>query len=146
MAIRRLPGLPEAKLSCSQFRFRLTAFADRVGILQMDHNILAITLIDGAFSTQNAVSIICVVGVIAAVYLIYRTSLERVHSKTREAEAIAKLHLATAEALATAIDAQDRSVRLLWRRAGTRRHPVFLLRVPYPHARRAVTFGGTGPR
>ncbi len=83
----------------------------------MDINPLAITLIDGAFSTQNAVSIICVVGIIAAVYLIYRTSLERVQAKTREAEAIAKLHLATAEALATAIDAQDQTSHCHVRRA-----------------------------
>lgn len=83
----------------------------------MDHNILASTFIDGAFLTQNAVSIICVVGVIAAIYLIYRTSLERVQAKTREAEAIAKLHLATAEALATAIDAQDQTSHCHVRRA-----------------------------
>lgn len=83
----------------------------------MDNNLLAVTLIDGAVSTQNAVSIICVVGVIAAVYLIYRTSLERVQAKTREAEAIAKLHLATAEALATAIDAQDQTSHCHVRRA-----------------------------
>ena len=75
----------------------------------MDNHILAITLIDGALSTRHAASIICVVGIIVAVYLIYRTSLERVHSKTREAEAVARLHLATAEALATAIDAQDQT-------------------------------------
>ena len=83
----------------------------------MEHNILAIKLIDGAFSTQDAASIICVVGIIAAVYLIYRTSLERVHAKTREAEAIGRLHLATAEALATAIDAQDQTSHCHVRRA-----------------------------
>lgn len=73
-------------------------------------NSLAITLIGGgAVSTQDAASILCVVGIIAAIYLIYRTSLERIHAKTREAEAVGRLHLATAEALATAIDAQDQT-------------------------------------
>ena len=85
----------------------------------MENNSLAITLIGGAgaVSTHDAASILCVVGIIAAVYLIYRTSLERVHAKTREAEAVGRLHLATAEALATAIDAQDQTSHCHVRRA-----------------------------
>lgn len=70
---------------------------------------VAIAFIGGTFFTHNAASIVWGVGIVAAIYLIYRTSLERVHTKTREAEAISKLHLATAEALATAIDAQDQT-------------------------------------
>ena len=70
---------------------------------------VAIAFIGGPFFTHNAASIVCGVGIVAAIYLIYRTSLERVHTKTREAEAVSKLHLATAEALATAIDAQDQT-------------------------------------
>ena len=48
-------------------------------------------------------------GLAAAIYLIYRTSFERLEVKTREAEALGRLHLATAEALATAIDAKDQT-------------------------------------
>lgn len=70
---------------------------------------IAITLIDGLLYKHGAASIISGVGIIAAIYLIYRTSLERVQTKTREAEEVSRLHLATAEALATAIDAQDQT-------------------------------------
>ncbi len=45
--------------------------------------------------------------VIIAAYLIYRSTVSRLKIKTSEVEALSKLHLATAEALATAIDAKD---------------------------------------
>ena len=44
---------------------------------------------------------------IFAGYLIYRSTVSRLKIKTIEVEALSKLHLATAEALATAIDAKD---------------------------------------
>lgn len=44
---------------------------------------------------------------IVAAYLIYRSTVSRLRIKTSEVEALSKLHLATAEALATAIDAKD---------------------------------------
>jgi diguanylate cyclase (GGDEF)-like protein/putative nucleotidyltransferase with HDIG domain len=44
---------------------------------------------------------------IFAAYLIYRSTVSRLKIKTSEVEALSKLHLATAEALATAIDAKD---------------------------------------
>ena len=44
---------------------------------------------------------------IIATYLIYRSTVSRLRIKTSEVEALSKLHLATAEALATAIDAKD---------------------------------------
>jgi diguanylate cyclase (GGDEF)-like protein/putative nucleotidyltransferase with HDIG domain len=44
---------------------------------------------------------------IFAGYLIYRSTVSRLRIKTSEVEALSKLHLATAEALATAIDAKD---------------------------------------
>jgi diguanylate cyclase (GGDEF)-like protein/putative nucleotidyltransferase with HDIG domain len=44
---------------------------------------------------------------ILAAYLIYRSTFSRLNSKTKEVEALSELHLATAEALATAIDAKD---------------------------------------
>ncbi|HEY6803429.1 MAG TPA: diguanylate cyclase [Pyrinomonadaceae bacterium] len=44
---------------------------------------------------------------IFAAYLIYRSTVARLNEKTREVEQLSKLHFATAEALATAIDAKD---------------------------------------
>jgi putative nucleotidyltransferase with HDIG domain len=44
---------------------------------------------------------------IFAAFLIYRSTISRLNEKTNEVEALSKLHLATAEALATAIDAKD---------------------------------------
>ena len=44
---------------------------------------------------------------VLAAYLVYRTTVSRLNAKTREVEELSKLHLATAEALATAIDAKD---------------------------------------
>lgn len=44
---------------------------------------------------------------IFAAYLIYRSTISRLNEKTSQVENLSKLHLATAEALATAIDAKD---------------------------------------
>jgi diguanylate cyclase (GGDEF)-like protein/putative nucleotidyltransferase with HDIG domain len=46
---------------------------------------------------------------ILSAYLIYRSASGRLNSKTDEVETLSKLHLATAEALATAIDAKDQT-------------------------------------
>ena len=51
-----------------------------------------------------------------ATYLIYRNARQRLQSKTREVEALSQLHLATAEALATAIDAKDQTTHCHVRR------------------------------
>jgi diguanylate cyclase (GGDEF)-like protein/putative nucleotidyltransferase with HDIG domain len=53
---------------------------------------------------------------ILATYLIYRSAHARVQSKTNEIEALSELHLATAEALATAIDAKDQTTHCHVRR------------------------------
>lgn len=53
---------------------------------------------------------------IVATYLIYRSSRLRVQTKTNEIEALSQLHLATAEALATAIDAKDQTTHCHVRR------------------------------
>lgn len=53
---------------------------------------------------------------ILATYLIYRSARVRVQSKTDEVEALSQLHLATAEALATAIDAKDQTTHCHVRR------------------------------
>jgi HD-GYP domain-containing protein (c-di-GMP phosphodiesterase class II) len=71
-------------------------------------NIIA-ALISNAISKNDATHVLLCAGLAAAIYLIYRTSFERLEVKTREAEALGRLHLATAEALATAIDAKDQT-------------------------------------
>ena len=53
---------------------------------------------------------------ILATYLIYRSARSRLQSKTLEIEALSQLHLATAEALATAIDAKDQTTHCHVRR------------------------------
>jgi diguanylate cyclase (GGDEF)-like protein/putative nucleotidyltransferase with HDIG domain len=53
---------------------------------------------------------------ILATYLIYRSARNRLQAKTNEIEALSKLHLATAEALATAIDAKDQTTHCHVRR------------------------------
>jgi diguanylate cyclase (GGDEF)-like protein/putative nucleotidyltransferase with HDIG domain len=53
---------------------------------------------------------------ILATYLIYRSARSRLQSKTNEIEALGQLHLATAEALATAIDAKDQTTHCHVRR------------------------------
>src|SRR5215207_6734904 len=53
---------------------------------------------------------------IFATYLIYRSARVRLQSKTNEVEAMSRLHLATAEALATAIDAKDQTTHCHVRR------------------------------
>ena len=53
---------------------------------------------------------------ILATYLIYLSARARLQSKTNEVEALSKLHLATAEALATAIDAKDQTTHCHVRR------------------------------
>ena len=53
---------------------------------------------------------------ILVTYLIYRSAKTRLQAKTDEIEALGRLHLATAEALATAIDAKDQTTHCHVRR------------------------------
>src|SRR6201988_1672877 len=53
---------------------------------------------------------------ILATYLIYRSARSHLQSKTNEFEALSQFHLATAEALATAIDAKDQTTHCHVRR------------------------------
>src|SRR5690349_15367962 len=53
---------------------------------------------------------------VIATYLIYRSAKTRLQAKTDEVEALGRLHLATAEALATAIDAKDQTTHCHVRR------------------------------
>src|SRR5215213_5653775 len=72
---------------------------------------LALELIYGAFLLPYLVPVS-----ILATYLIYRGARARLQSKTDEIEALSQLHLATAEALATAIDAKDQTTHCHVRR------------------------------
>src|SRR5215216_2038180 len=53
---------------------------------------------------------------VLATYLLYRSARASLNSKTKEIEALSQLHLATAEALATAIDAKDQTTHCHVRR------------------------------
>src|SRR6185369_3318204 len=53
---------------------------------------------------------------ILSTYLLYRSARARLQSKTHEVAALSELHLATAEALATAIDAKDQTTHCHVRR------------------------------
>ena len=74
---------------------------------------LALELIYGTFLLPYIV--LAPISIIAT-YLIYRSARTRLQSKTNEVEALSKLHLATAEALATAIDAKDQTTHCHVRR------------------------------
>lgn len=49
------------------------------------------------------------IAVLAATYATYKVYFERIHAQTRETTEISRLHLATVEALAAAIDAKDQT-------------------------------------
>jgi diguanylate cyclase (GGDEF)-like protein/putative nucleotidyltransferase with HDIG domain len=72
---------------------------------------LILEIIYGAFLLPYLVPVS-----IFATYLIYRSARSRLQSKTNEIEALSRLHLATAEALATAIDAKDQTTHCHVRR------------------------------
>lgn len=56
------------------------------------------------------------VPIMAATFWSYKIYFERVNARTREAEELSRLHLATVEALATAIDAKDQTTHFHVRR------------------------------
>ncbi len=70
----------------------------------------------GALTTFGFLYVLLGVPIIAATYATYKTFFERVNEKTREADALSRLHLATVEALATAIDAKDQTTHYHVRR------------------------------
>ncbi|HYJ45641.1 MAG TPA: diguanylate cyclase [Pyrinomonadaceae bacterium] len=76
----------------------------------------AAALIYGALTAFGFLYVLLGVPIIAATYATYRVFFERVNEKTREADALSSLHLATVEALATAIDAKDQTTHCHVRR------------------------------
>jgi len=76
----------------------------------------AAALVYGAIMKFGLLYVLLSVPVIAATLATYRTYFERVAEKTREAAEVSRLHLATVEALATAIDAKDQTTHFHVRR------------------------------
>lgn len=73
-------------------------------------------LIYGAISAFGFLYVLLGIPITAAAYATARVVFERVNERTREADALGKLHLATVEALATAIDAKDQTTHCHVRR------------------------------
>src|SRR5438445_8795936 len=77
---------------------------------------VATAVIYSAVSRIGWAYVLLSVPVIAATYWTYKIYFERVNAKTHEAEELSRLHLATVEALATAIDAKDQTTHFHVRR------------------------------
>ena len=77
---------------------------------------IAAALIYTAISRFGFVYVLLSAPIIAATYATYRIYFERMNEKTREAKELSRLHLATVEALATAIDAKDQTTHCHVRR------------------------------
>jgi diguanylate cyclase (GGDEF)-like protein/putative nucleotidyltransferase with HDIG domain len=69
-----------------------------------------------AIQTLGLLYVLLSLPVIAATFTTYKIYFERMSEKSREAEGLARLHLATVEALATAIDAKDQTTHCHVRR------------------------------
>jgi diguanylate cyclase (GGDEF)-like protein/putative nucleotidyltransferase with HDIG domain len=77
---------------------------------------IATAIIYSAVTHLGWVYVLLSVPIIAATFWTYKIYFERVNAKTREAEELSRLHLATVEALATAIDAKDQTTHFHVRR------------------------------
>jgi len=69
-----------------------------------------------SITTFGFVYVLIGIPVITVTYATYRIYFERVNEKTREASEMSRIHLATVEALATAIDAKDQTTHCHVRR------------------------------
>jgi len=77
---------------------------------------IATAVIYSAVTHLGSAYVLLSVPIIAATFWTYKIYFERVNAKTREAEELSRLHLATVEALATAIDAKDQTTHFHVRR------------------------------
>jgi diguanylate cyclase (GGDEF)-like protein/putative nucleotidyltransferase with HDIG domain len=77
---------------------------------------VAAALIHNALVNFGFLHVLLAALVIGASYATYKVYFERVNEKTREAAEMSRLHLATVEALATAIDAKDQTTHCHVRR------------------------------
>jgi diguanylate cyclase (GGDEF)-like protein/putative nucleotidyltransferase with HDIG domain len=77
---------------------------------------IATAVVYSAVSRLGWAYVLLSVPVIAATFWTYKIYFERINAKTSEAEEMSRLHLATVEALATAIDAKDQTTHCHVRR------------------------------
>ena len=77
---------------------------------------IAAAVVYAAIMKFGLLYVLLSVPVIVATFTTYRTYFERVAEQTREAAEMGRLHLATVEALATAIDAKDQTTHFHVRR------------------------------
>ncbi len=77
---------------------------------------IATAVIYSAVTHLGSAYVLLSVPIIAATFWTHKIYFERVNTKTREAEELSRLHLATVEALATAIDAKDQTTHFHVRR------------------------------
>src|ERR1700682_1501763 len=77
---------------------------------------IATAIIYSAVTHLGSAYVLLSVPIISATFWTYKIYFERVNAKTREAEELGRLHLATVEALATAIDAKDQTTHFHVRR------------------------------
>lgn len=77
---------------------------------------IAAALIHNALVNFGVIHVLLAALVLGASYATYKVYFERVNEKTREAAEMSRLHLATVEALATAIDAKDQTTHCHVRR------------------------------
>ncbi len=70
---------------------------------------IATVLFYSAISRFGIIYVLLSLPVIAITFWTYQVYFEKINTKTREAEEMSQLHLATVEALATAIDAKDQT-------------------------------------
>ena len=77
---------------------------------------IAAGLLYEAISSFGLLYVLLSMPIIGATHATYKIYFERVNEKTREAAEISRLHLATVEALATAIDAKDQTTHCHVRR------------------------------
>jgi diguanylate cyclase (GGDEF)-like protein/putative nucleotidyltransferase with HDIG domain len=77
---------------------------------------LAALVVYGAVMQFGVVYLALSIPVVAASYYTYRIFFERMNQKAREADEMSRIHLATVEALATAIDAKDQTTHCHVRR------------------------------
>src|SRR5713226_5809274 len=77
---------------------------------------IATAIIYTAVSRFGLVYVLLGVPIVGVTFWTYKIYFERINAKTREAEQASRLHLATVEALATAIDAKDQTTHCHVRR------------------------------
>lgn len=73
---------------------------------------ISAALIYQAFTQFGFLYVLLSFAIVVATYATYKVYFERVNEKIKEADELARIHLATVEALATAIDAKDQTTHL----------------------------------